>query len=77
MTEAEWRLKFSDKVVGKMCYLGINQRELARLSQIPENTLSRYINGSRTPKIDAVINIAKALECSVTELVQFGEMINR
>ena len=77
MTEAEWRTKFSDKVSDKMKRLGINQRELSRLVCIPENTLSRYLNGERTPKADTVANLARVLKCSVTELIQFGEMVVR
>jgi transcriptional regulator with XRE-family HTH domain len=55
----------------------MNQRELARLARIPENTLSRYVNGERTPKVDAVVNMARVLECSVAELVQFGDIITK
>lgn len=75
MTGAEWRTNFSDRVSDKMERLKINQRELSGLTHIPESTLSRYLNGERTPKADAVANIAKALECSVVELIQFGEMV--
>lgn len=75
MTEMEWRVKFSQKVFGRMKKLGINQRELAKLSHIRENTISRYLACSRTPKADAIVNLAKALQCSIDELIQFGEMI--
>lgn len=75
MTKKEWRLKFSQKVLSKMKRLEINQRELSRLSQIPENTLSRYLNATRTPQADVIVNLAKALQCSVNELIQFGEMV--
>lgn len=77
MTESEWRTKFSEKITSKMNRLSVSQRELSRLTNIPDNTLSRYINGKRTPKVDAVINIARALECGVTELIQFGETITK
>lgn len=77
MTQAEWRLIFSKKVTSKMIQLGMTQRELSQLTRVPENTLSRYINGERIPRVDVVINIAKALGCSVTELTQFGDIITK
>lgn len=77
MTEAQWCRKFSEKVRKLMGYKGFSQRELARLSKIPENTLGRYLNGRRIPRADQIVNIAKALDCSVTELIQFGEMVTK
>ena len=75
MTEQEWRVKFSQKVLSKMKLLGVNQRELSVLSSIPENTLSRYLTCTRTPKADVIGNLARALRCSVAELIQFGETV--
>ena len=77
LTEAEWKSKFSDKVLSKMDRVGVNQRELSKVTRIPENTLGRYINGERVPRVDAVVNIARALECSVSELVQFGDIVTK
>lgn len=54
---------------------GISQRDLAQLTKIPENTLGRYVSGSTIPRVDKIINIAKALNCSILELIQFGEMV--
>lgn len=75
MTAQEWRVKFSQKVLSKMKLLGVNQRELSVLASIPENTLSRYLKGTRTPKADVIGNLAAALRCSVAELIQFGETV--
>lgn len=75
MTEAQWSRKFSEKVRKIMIYRGYSQRELAKLSRIPENTLGRYLNGKRIPRADQIVNIAKALDCSTSELIQFGEMV--
>lgn len=75
LTEAQWKCKFSEKVLKTMNYRGISQRELARIAKIPEPTLSRYLNKQRIPRADQIVNIAKALECSTSELIQFGEMV--
>lgn len=77
LTEAQWRRKFSEKVQKIMAYKGFSQRELAKMAKIPEPTLSRYLNRQRIPRADQIVNIAKALDCSVTELIQFGEMVTK
>jgi transcriptional regulator with XRE-family HTH domain len=75
LTTNEWSKKFFDAVRQRMCNIGISQRELARLSGIPENTLGRYLNGKRIPQVDKIVNIANALNCTTSELIQFGEMV--
>ena len=75
MTKKEWCRRFSQKVQQKMLAEGISQRDLAQLTKIPENTLGRYVSGSTIPRVDKIINIAKALNCSILELIQFGEMV--
>lgn len=77
MTKAQWCRKFSEKVQKLMGYRGFSQRELARIAKIPENTLSRYLSGQRIPRADQIVNIAKALDCTVSELIQFGEMVTK
>lgn len=75
MTEKEWRAEFVKRVVSKMVDTGLNQKELARLANISEATISRYLKGTRTPTISAVINISRVLNMSILELTWFGEII--
>lgn len=75
MTEREWRAEFIKRVISKMIDSGLNQKELARLANMSEATISRYLKGTRTPSISAVINISKVLNMSILELTWFGEMI--
>lgn len=75
MTTEEWSKKFSESVRRHMYVMGISQRELSKMSGIPENTLGRYLNGKRVPRADKIINIANALNCTTSELIQFGEMV--
>lgn len=77
MTEKEWRQEFSKRILKKMNHLGINQRELAKLTQISEITISRYISCERTPRADNIVNMAKVLQSSTAELIQFGEMVTK
>ena len=46
----------------------ISQKKLAELTNTTETTMSRYINGSRQPKIEKLINIANVLNISIDEL---------
>lgn len=75
MTEREWRAEFIKRVMNKMTETGLKQKELAKLTNISEATISRYLKGTRTPTISAVINISKILNMSILELTWFGEMI--
>lgn len=45
------------------------QKELANLSGITEASMSKYLSGERTPRIDVVVNIANALGVTVDELI--------
>ena len=75
MTTNEWSKKFSEAVRERMYDARISQRELAKLSGIAENTLGRYLNGKRIPRADKIIKLATVLNCTVSELIEFGEMV--
>ncbi len=45
----------------RMLELGYTQLELSKRSGVPQNTLSRYINGISTPKVEYLKNIADTL----------------
>lgn len=47
----------------------INQKQLAKKANITEASMSKYLSGERTPRIDVVVNIAKALGVTVDELI--------
>lgn len=52
---------------------GISQAELSRKSGIPQGVIS-YIESGRTksPRIDTMLAIAKALDCTIDELTMEG-----
>ena len=60
---------FKEKVKELMNQQNITQKELAELSGITEASVSRYLSGERTPRIDIVINFAKALKVDSSYLI--------
>ena len=67
-----------DKYIGRQIlhYLnlrGLTQREFARLCDINETTLSKYISGERKPKYDTVMVMAYNLHISSDELIGMNE----
>lgn len=48
---------------------GMTQKDLSDKTDITEVSLSRYINGTRTPKAPALANIAKALHTTANDLL--------
>ena len=57
-------MKWNEKVKDLMIKKGINQKELALLSGITESSISRYLAGDKNPRMDIIVNVARALEIS-------------
>ena len=53
----DWR----EKVTQIMNERNITQKQLAQMSGITESSISRYLHSSQRPRMDIVVNIAKAL----------------
>ena len=62
-------LKWQDKVRNLMESQGITQKKLSILSGITEASISRYLNGERSARLDIIINIAKALNVTTDYLL--------
>ena len=56
---------FKDKVKELMESQNMTQKELSEKSGITEASISRYLNGERTPRIDIIINFAKVFNSFV------------
>lgn len=52
-----WR----DKVLTLMKQQNITQKQLSKISNISESSISRYLHAEKRPGIDVAVNIAKAL----------------
>ena len=55
-------MEWNEKVVELMQQKGINQKQLSKISGISESSLSRYIRGEVMPRMDIIVNVAKALQ---------------
>ena len=51
----------------------LTQEELAKRSGIKQNGISRYESGTRTPSMKTAKALAKALGCSIDELISDPE----
>lgn len=47
---------------------GLSQSELARLSGVGQNSISRYEAGQFEPQVQQLLALARALKCKVEEL---------
>ncbi len=64
---------FVDRLQSLMTQRGVTQKELAERTGITEASVSKYLNRERTPRIDVILNIAKAFGVSVDELMGNGK----
>ena len=61
---------FSGTLVRMMRREDISQKELARRANLSQPTISNYVNGIRFPEPKAMIELSKALNCSIEDLTQ-------
>ena len=76
-------MEFGERLLLVLKERTTTQRELAEKININETALSRYVNGSRKPRMDILVNIARALNVSVEYLtgkeegeIEFQEVKN-
>ena len=75
MSELEWLEIFSSNLRELIEEKKITQKELAIMSGLSEGAISYYVHGQKIPSIRAIINIAYAIEISINELIDFGDVI--
>lgn len=75
MSEQEWLDIFSNNLSAMLKGSGMSQRELAVEAGLSEAAISNYINGRKLPGPKALINLAYALDCSLDELMDFGDKL--
>ena len=76
MTETQWLEIFGDNLKDILDAGGYTQRQLAEASGLAESTISRYISKKQVPCVKALVNIAYALDCSLDDLMDFGDDID-
>jgi len=62
-------MKFEERLRMIMNEQGLSQKELAIKSNITEASMSKYLSGERTPRVDVIINLSRALEITTDELL--------
>jgi len=62
-------MNWSEKVRDLMKQQGMNQKQLSEKSGITEPSVCRYLKGERKPRLDIIVNFAKALEVDVDFLL--------
>ena len=70
-TDAGWRKEFARRLRKKMAMKGITQVRLSELTGISQPLLSLYVQGKSLPSAQKVSSLAKALNCSVNDLIGF------
>ena len=75
MFEAEWIDIFADNLRDIMLEWGDNQTSLAEAAGITQTAISRYLNKKHMPDLRSIINLAYALDMTVDELIDFGDML--
>ena len=70
-TDTGWRKEFARRLRKKMEMKGITQVRLSELTGISQQLLSLYTQGKSLPSAQKVSALAKALGCSVNDLIGF------
>ena len=76
MTELEWLDIFGDNLVSLLHETHTTRRELADAIDVTEATISYYINKRKMPSLKVLLKMAYFFECSLDDLVDFGEPID-
>ncbi|MCR4898575.1 MAG: helix-turn-helix domain-containing protein [Acholeplasmatales bacterium] len=67
-------MKLNERIKLFMNERHYTQKELAEKTGITEASMSKYLSGERTPRIDVIVNLANALDITTDELL--GNDIN-
>ena len=62
-------MTLQEKILQLMKEQKLNQKQLAAKATITEASMSKYLNGERTPRIDVIVKLAKALDTTVNFLL--------
>lgn len=72
--EEKWRIHFAYKLNRKVAESGLLNQDIAEQVGITPAMLSRYCKGTSVPSFIKIRKLAKALQCSVTELTEFVDI---
>lgn len=69
ISEERWRKEFGIRFRRLRLLSGKSQLEISKETGVPTSRISEYANGKRTPSFYTASKLAKALGCSVDELI--------
>ena len=70
-TDSGWRKEFARRLRKKMAMRGLTQNCLCEITGISQQLLSLYTKGKTLPSVQKASALAKALNCSVNDLIGF------
>ena len=70
-TDVGWKKEFARRLQKKIAMIGITQVRLGELTGISQPLLSLYTQGKTLPSVQKASALAKALNCSVNDLIGF------
>lgn len=69
----KWRMRFGETLRHRMYSKGLSTKVLSEMTKIPYQTIRSYTNGNASPSGPNISRIARALGCSVSELMYFDD----
>lgn len=66
-------MSWNEKVLKLMKEQNFSQKQLSQESGITESSLSRYLHSDKRPRMDIVVNVAKALHVETSFLLDENE----
>lgn len=69
LTDHQIANEFKKRLRNRMRYKHITQERLSELTGIPQCSISMYTSGSRLPNLQSSFKIARALDCSIDDLI--------
>lgn len=76
MTELELLQSFGQNLKDMLDYTWMTQKELAEEAGLSEACVSYYLNGKCLPTVKNLINIADALNCELSDLIDTIEHVD-
>ena len=70
-TEESWKREFASKLIKMMANKGCDQTYLSEISGVSQVSISNYLNKKAIPNCYTASKLAKALGCTVSELIDF------
>lgn len=75
-TQTEWLDIFSTNLQELMRDRELTQDALARKAHLSQPAISAYIRCARIPSVPSLVNLCYALDCDMSELCDFGDMVD-